>query len=114
MNQSAQIEEAIQELHKREEAYVEACREAADAEAVYRSKKAFAYLEADGTVAERNAQADLACAELLNIKLTAEAKQTLTRAMMDNCRAELSARQSMLSASSKTHYAMDLHSLKQT
>ena len=114
MTQSDLIEKAIAELYVREKAYVEACRELALADAEYRRKRAMKYLNADGTVADRNAQADLDCWEEQKRKIAAEATQALTKAMLDDCRAVISARQSILSATAKSSYAMDLHAIKQT
>lgn len=114
MNQADLIEKAISELFVREKSYVEACKEMAVAESDYRRKRAMKYLNADGTVADRNAQADLECWEEHKRKLAAEATVALTKALLEDCRQVLSARQSILSAQSKANYAVDLHALKQT
>lgn len=113
-NQSDLIEKAIVELHVREKAYVEACEEYAIAEAEYKRKRAMKYLNADGTVADRNAQADLECWEEHKRKIAAETTVALTKALLEDCRQVLSARQSILSAQAKAGYAMDLHAMKQT
>lgn len=114
MNQADLIEKAISELFVREKAYVEACKELAVAEADYRRKRAMTYLNADGTVADRNAQADLECWEEHKRKLAAEATVALTKALLEDCRGVLSARQSILSAQAKSNFTMDLHAMKQT
>lgn len=113
MNQAKQIEEIITELKTCEKAYTDACLELAEAEAIYKHKKSLKYLQADGTIADRNAQADIECWDEHKRKLTAEAVLALTKAAMENCRNILSARQSILSAQSKTNLAMDFHAVKQ-
>jgi hypothetical protein len=114
MNQAKVIEDTIKELSICESAYVDACREAAEAEAMYKHERSLKYLQADGTIADRNAQADVEVWDAHKRKLTAEAMLAITRAKLDNCRNILSARQSILSAQSKTNFAMDLHAMKQT
>lgn len=114
MNQTDLIEKAITELHLREKAYVEACQEYAVAETEYKRMRAMKYLNADGTIADRNAQADLECWEYHKRKIAAETTVALTKTLLEDCRQVLSARQSILSAQSKTGYAMDLHAMKQT
>lgn len=113
-NQAELIEKAIAELYVRERAYMEACNEAALADAEYRRKRALKYLNADGTIADRNAQADLDCYEEHKRKIAADATQALTKALLDDCRAVISARQSILSAQAKAAYAMDMHATTQT
>lgn len=108
------IEKVILELHKREKAYTDAVASMVEAETAYRRKRAMIYLNADGTVADRNAQADIECWEEHRMKIAAEATLALTKALLEDARAVLSARQSILSAQSKTNYSMDLHALKQT
>lgn len=114
MNQAEQIEKAIAELYVREKAYVEACQEFAIAEAEYKRKRAMKYLNADGTIADRNAQADLDCWDEHKRKLAAEATVALTKALLEDCRQVLSARQSILSAQAKAGYAMDLQAMRTT
>lgn len=107
------IEKVIVELHKREKAYSEAVANMVEAETNFRRKRAMTYLNADGTVADRNAQADLECWEEHRLKIAAEATLALTKALLEDARAVLSARQSILSAQAKTNFSMDLHALKQ-
>jgi hypothetical protein len=108
------IEKTILELHRREKAYSEAVAEMVEAETNYRRKRAMIYLNADGTIADRNSQADVECWEEHKRKIGAEATLALTKALLEDARAVLSARQSILSAKSKTNFSMDLHALKQT
>lgn len=114
MNQTEQIEKTITELFVRERAYVEACEEYAIAEAEYKRKRAMKYLHADGTIADRNAQADLECWEEHKRKIAAETTVALTKALLEDCRQVLSARQSILSAQAKAGYAMDLQAMRTT
>lgn len=112
-NQIDQIEKVIIELHKREQAYRDAAMKMADAEVEYKRARAMIYLNADGTIADRNAQADVETWELHKAKIAAEATLALTKAMLDDARAVLSARQSILSAQAKTNLAIDFASTKQ-
>jgi hypothetical protein len=114
MNQSKIIEDTILELIKCESAYVDACQEVAAAEASYKHDRSLKYLQADGTIADRNAQADVEVWDAHKRKLTAEAMLAITKARLDNCRNILSARQSILSAQAKSGFAVDLHAMKQT
>jgi hypothetical protein len=107
------IEKTILELHKREKAYSEAVAAMVEAETEYRRKRAMIYLNADGTIADRNAQADIECWEEHKRKIGAEATLALTKALLEDARAVLSARQSILSAQSKTNLAIDFYSTKQ-
>lgn len=113
-NQSDLIEKAIAELFVREKAYSQFLKDEAEQEHQYRKSRAVAYLEAEGTVADKNAVADLQCADLYQKKVEAEARVAASKAMLDDCRQVLSARQSILSAHSKTSLAMDLHAMKNT
>lgn len=112
-DQIEQIEKVIVELHKREKAYREAVTKMADAEVEYRRTRAMIYLNADGTIADRNAQADVETWELHKAKIAAEATLALTKTLLDDARAVLSARQSILSAQAKTSLAIDFASTKQ-
>jgi len=109
-----QIEKAIVALYQREKAYVTACEELAVADAAYKRKRAMCYLKADGTVADKNATADAECWEEHKRKLGAEATVALTKALLEDCRQVLSARQSILSANAKMQQQMDIYATKQT
>lgn len=113
-NQIDLIEKTIAELFVREKAYEESVTAYAEAEANYKEARADVFLKADGTVAERNASADTVCAELYRAKVQAEAIMSLTKLKLEDCRNVLSARQSMLSAQTKTALAVDFHSMRQT
>jgi hypothetical protein len=113
-NQADLIEQAISELFKREKAYTAAVHEYTEAEHLYKEARAHAYLAADGTVADRNAIADLECIKEYQCKIKAEATLAMTKVLLEDCRNVLSARQSILSAQSKSALAVDLHSMKQT
>lgn len=112
--QSDLIEKAIAELFVREKAYVDAVHEQYEAEHVYKQKRAEVYLKADGTIADRNAQADLECDGEYKRKAKADAMLALTKLLLEDCRNVISARQSILSAQTKSALAVDLHSMKQT
>lgn len=114
MNQADQIEKAIAELFVREKAYEKAVDEQWQAEHAYKKKRAEVYLRADGTIADRNSQADLECDEEYKRKVKGDAILALTKVLLEDCRNVISARQSILSAQSKTSYAMDMHAMKQT
>jgi hypothetical protein len=113
MNQADKIEQVIIALHEYEQEYVAACKEIAEAEGAYRHERSLKYLQADGTIADRNAEADVKAWDAHKRKLAAEATLAIMKARMENCRNVLSARQSILSAQAKTGFAMDLHAMKQ-
>lgn len=108
------IEKAVRELYRREKQYAISCREMAEAEAEYRQKRAVLYRDANGTIADRNAQADLGCIEEYKRKIHAETSQALSKALLDDCRVVISARQSILSAQSRGAMAVDTFATKQT
>ena len=105
MNQADLIEKAIGELHTRETAFETACKDFAEADHAYRIAKATAFLNADGAVEARKMIADVKCSAEMQKKKTAEAVRDFTKAKLDDVRAVLSARQSILSAESKVHFA---------
>ena len=105
MNQTDKIEKAINELALREHAFASAVIESAEAEGTYRQAKAEAYLKADGTIPEKEMQADKQCQAEYARKLIADAMERLTKNKLEDCRAVLSARQSLLSAELKVHQA---------
>lgn len=114
MNQVDAIEKAIVELFSREKAFVAACEELAVADADYKRARAVAFLRAEGTMGDKNAKADAECWEQHKRKLAAEATHALTKALLEDCRQVLSARQSILSANARLQQAMDTYATKQT
>lgn len=114
MNQSAMIEKAIVALHQREQAYKEAVQDYAEAEFEYKRARAHAYLTAEGTIKDKDALADIKTEKEHQRKLACEATLALTKAMLEDCRAVLSARQSILSAMAKGAYTQDMYATRQT
>src|SRR5690348_1301026 len=96
-NNADKIEQAITEMFTRESDYEKACREAAEAEGAYKLAKARAFLSATGTVDARKAKADIECETLMNASLIADATEKFTKQKLDDVRAAISARQSILS-----------------
>jgi len=105
MEQADKIEKAIEELVRRENAFSEAAKEYAEAEGDYRQAKASAYLLAEGSIPERESRATIKAWPEHKRKLAAEATLAIMKAKLDDCKQVISARQSILSAESKVHYA---------
>jgi hypothetical protein len=113
MRQAQLIEKAIIHLHERGQLYKEAMMAKAEAEHAYKTARSAAFLKAEGTIKDKDALAELAVKDLLLTHLTAEATAAFAKASLDDCRAVISARQSILSAESKTNNMQDLHAMKQ-
>lgn len=114
MRQAQLIEQAIIHLHERGKTYKEALMARAAAEYNYKTAKSAAYLKAEGTIKDKEAIADQEVKELYLDYLTAEAQATFTKSSIDDCRAVISARQSILSAEAKANTVQDMHAFKQT
>lgn len=105
MEQADKIEKAIAELAKREKAFEEAQNEFAAAEFEYRQSKAVEFLSAEGTDKAREAISIQKSAGKMERKIKAEAKVHILKTLVEDCRQVLSARQSILSAESRVHFA---------
>lgn len=106
---SSRLEQTLTELHARETAYQEACENAASAKHAYEMKKAKEFLAADGTVQARKATAMVACEKEHMNWLNAQAIKTFTYQKLKDAQGASSARQSILSAGSRSDqaYALD-------
>lgn len=102
MEQIELIQRAIEEMARRENDYAAAATDYANKEAAYRLAKASAFLLAEGTVEQRKLIADKQCWEAMKEKLAAEAVLSIMKEKLQDVRAVLSARQSILSAETKS------------
>jgi hypothetical protein len=92
------IEKTISELFRRETEFKDALTALPEIENRYKTKKAVEYLKADGSVEARKAIAEEKCAQEALEYLQADARATLAKELLNDCRAVLSAKQSILSA----------------
>jgi hypothetical protein len=113
MRQAQLIEKAIIHLHERGDLYRQALMAKAEAEHAYKLARSEAFLKAEGTIKDKEALADLAVKDLHLKYLTADATAAFAKGSLEDCRAVISARQSILSAESKTNNMQDLHAMKQ-
>lgn len=97
-----QLEESLTELYSREQALQKACVDAAEIEGEYKLKLAKEYRLAEGTVKDRESVALEKCEKEYLAYLRAEAVRAFTKEAMRNSQQALSARQSLLTASSRS------------
>lgn len=108
-----QIEDTITRLYHAQVAYREALAAAAQAEAEYKKTKAVIYMSlVEGTIKDKEAKADEDCHDLYLAKLQADATAVFCKQVLENLRAVISARQSILSAEARGHFVQD--TMKQT
>lgn len=88
----------IGELEERTDEYEGRCRLAAESEANYKAKWAFAFIKAEGTEQRRKAQADAECHEDRFAAQVAEGLERSCKERMVSLRHEVSALQSLLSS----------------
>lgn len=93
---AAEIRRLIDLLDKSLELLNEEAREYAEAEDAYRMAKARAYMQAEGTVAERQAQADLATSAERRRAYIADGLRQAALEAVRSRRGQLSAMQSLL------------------
>lgn len=103
MTPDEHLEKALALMADREAAFEEAIKEYFDAESDYRVQKARAYLEADGSIQAREAQAIIAAEKYLRERNRMEAVKEFTKEKLKDVQAAVSARQSLLTASRRTN-----------
>ncbi len=96
-----QLEQSLTELYSREQALQKACIEAAEIEGEYKLKYAKEYRLAEGTVKDRESEALEKCAKEYLAYIKADAVRAFTKEAMRNSQQALSARQTLLTASSR-------------
>lgn len=97
------IERALTTLAEREKAYETALMRSASAEHAYKIKFAGAFLQGEGTVKEREMNAEQLCDAELKERLVSEAETAILKEKLRDCAAALSARQSILNFEVKIH-----------
>lgn len=108
-SETHQLEQSLTEIYNREKEYEEACIADAEAEHIYKVKNATKFLEGEGTVDARKAQALVDCAKEHKAYLMANAVRDFTKEKLRDSQQALSARQSLLTASVRSDlgYAVD-------
>jgi len=102
MTGSENVERALSELASREKHYEDACLSDADAEHAYRMRKAQALLAAEGTEKAREAKSIVDSNKEMLAHLKAKAVRDFTKEKLRDSQQALSARQSLLTASSRS------------
>lgn len=97
------LKKALIEMWHREAYLIQALDADAEAEHAYKLAKATAYMGAEGTERTREAHSVEVTESLLLAHLKAKAVATYAKEKMKNIQAAVSARQSLLSASTKTN-----------
>ncbi len=98
---SNNVESSISELYNRETEYQSACENDATAEHTFKMKQAERYLANEGSIEARKAQALLDCKDEYLNHLKAKAVKDFTQVKMKDSLQALSARQSILTASTR-------------
>lgn len=108
-SETSQLEQSITELYDREKDLRDACLSAAEIEGEYKLKLAKEYRLAEGTIKDRENTALENCQEQYLAWLKADAVRAFTKEAMRNSQQALSARQSLLTASTRADqtYAND-------
>jgi phage I-like protein len=101
-----QLEAVLDRLPFLEEAYEEACRDYAEASTNYRVAKAQAYLNAEGTIQQRENTATDKTANLLRERDRTEAIKEAVYMKLRDCQLVISARQSLLRVDMNTSAAL--------
>lgn len=99
------IEKSLSELFTREQEFVTACTEEAEAEHAFKINNAKEFMSADGSVELRKAAALVACEKQHLDFLKAKAVKEFTKEKLRDVQDSLSARQSLLSFEAKTNFA---------
>lgn len=105
MDKEYYLEQALDAVAEREEAYGEVCKSYFDAESEYRIQKAEAYLAAEGTEKAREAASIKKVEKLLRERNRAEAVRDFTKEKLRDAQLAVSARQSLLNADLRTNKA---------
>lgn len=103
------VESSITELYNREKEYQTACENDANAEHKFKMKQAEKYLAGEGSIEARKAQALVDCKKEYLEHLQAKAVKDFTQVKMKDSLQALSARQSILTSSTRSDqsYAND-------
>jgi len=109
LSETVTLEKSLKELYAREKAYKEACDQYAEKKHAYDMKYAQEYLKAEGTIQDKKAVALVACEQEHEEYLKAQASKTFLYQKLKDAQGASSARQSILSASSRADqsYAND-------
>lgn len=108
-SEASTLESSLKELYDREKALEQAMYSAVEIEGEYKLKLAKEYRLAEGTVKDRENTALENCRDLYLAYIKADAVRAFTKEAMRNSQQALSARQSLLTASSRSDqgYAND-------
>jgi|GEM_PF-4981277 len=101
-SETSSLEQSLKELYNRETEYQTACNSDADAEHAFKMKQARQYLAGEGSIDARKAQALIDCDKEYIAHLRAKAVRDFTKEKLRDSQAALSARQSLLTASSRS------------
>lgn len=105
LDKDEQLEAALEAVAEIEPDFEVALLAYADAESLYRIRKAEEYLKAEGTEKAREAHAIIAVAKLLETRNRAEAVKDFLKAKVKDRQDAVSARQSLLAANVRTNKA---------
>lgn len=98
MTQDERINKCIQAIFDRESYFAEVKRAAAEAEWVHKMARAKAFLNAEGTIDSRKAEADLMTQQEMRDRFQKQAEAEIAYQFLLDARDVLSARRSLLSA----------------
>lgn len=105
MTRTEALEKAISAVADRERAYKAALERDAEAEYQFKIKQAQELLKAEGTEAVKKSIALVACASEYKEHLSATANKDFTKVALIDAQSAMSARQSLLTAESKSNFS---------